>query len=441
MSKGGLPPQVELHSPEEYCVGIQGIWPQRPRLVETAMNQDILLTVDYHDENCVVRRFDQRSGSENVFTVPTDPRRLAEVVAQAQTLLRRRRSGQVSGFKKAPRAGRACKRCSPTASGSSWPTSCRCRCRPKARRRKTDRIDTARIQREYRNGELPQPHQPSASLRQVRRLVAMREGLVRRQTALRNGINRYLAHETWAGRANLWSAKGQQRLRGLLTTLPASDRQIIDWKLDERALLRQQRVAVEAMLYRLYQDWAEAQRIDAIKGISVASAVSIAARIGPVERFADAEQLIAYAGLAPGVQQSDQTRHHGRIGGGGTDKPLRHYLIEASIWARRLPRYQPSYERTTARQEDRPAGGGANDAAKHIQDAARGGCLRGGGRRKDRRLRALAEGRQVPHRLVGSHGELHTPHLGNDPTPGESAAVSPITSSGPARERASGDPP
>jgi transposase len=351
MSKGGLPPQVELHSPEEYCVGIQGIWPQRPRLVETAMNHDILLTVDYHDENSVIRRLDQRSALEDVFTVPTDPQRFAEVVAHAQAKLRRR-SGQVVWIQESTTGWARVQALLADAGRVRFLLAnvVQMPLPPKARRRKTDKIDTARIQREYLNGKLPQAHQPSAWLRQVRRQVAMRENLVRRQTALRNWINRYLAHETWASRANLWSDKGQQRLRGLLTTLPASDRQIIEWKLDELALLRGQRVAVEAELYRLYQNWPEAQRIDAIKGISVAAAVSIAARIGPVERFADAEQLIAYAGLAPGVQQSDQTRRDGRIGGGGTDKQLRHYLIEASIWARHLPRYQKTYERTAARR-------------------------------------------------------------------------------------------
>ena len=62
------------------------------------------------------------------------------------------------------------------------------------------------------------------------------------------------------------------------------------------------------------------------------------------------EPLIAFAGLAPGVHQSDQTRRDGRIGGGGTDKHLRHYLIEASVWARHLPRYQPTYERVAKRR-------------------------------------------------------------------------------------------
>ena len=46
---------------------------------------------------------------------------------------------------------------------------------------------------------------PRALWRQLRRLVAYREGLVNRRTALRNWINRYLAHETWFDRTSLWS--------------------------------------------------------------------------------------------------------------------------------------------------------------------------------------------------------------------------------------------
>jgi transposase len=90
--------------------------------------------------------------------------------------------------------------------------------------------------------------------------------------------------------------------------------------------------------------------LDGIHGIGVIAATSIVARIGPIGRFASPEQFIAYAGLAPGVQQSDGTRRHGRIGGGGTDRHLRHYLIEATVWARHIPRYKSAYERTSKRR-------------------------------------------------------------------------------------------
>ena len=75
------------------------------------------------------------------------------------------------------------------------------------------------------------------------------------------------------------------------------------------------------------------------------TAVSLLAHIGPIERFATAEALISYAGLAPGMWQSDGTCHHGRLGGGGTDSHLRYLLIEATSWLCQIPRYRPAYER------------------------------------------------------------------------------------------------
>ena len=80
------------------------------------------------------------------------------------------------------------------------------------------------------------------------------------------------------------------------------------------------------------------------------TAVSVLAHIGPIERFATPEDLISYAGLAPGVRQSDQICHHGRIGGGGTDSHLRCLLIEASKWLCQIPRYRPTYERVLAKR-------------------------------------------------------------------------------------------
>jgi len=108
--------------------------------------------------------------------------------------------------------------------------------------------------------------------------------------------------------------------------------------------------AVEAELEAIYHEWPDAQRLDAVRGIGMVAAVSIVARIGPIERFGRAESLIAFAGLAPGVRESNDTRRDGHLGGGGTDRYLRHYLIEASVWARQLPRYRAAYERVAKRR-------------------------------------------------------------------------------------------
>jgi transposase len=312
------------------------------------MHQGILLTVDYHDQNCVIRRRNAGTGEERVVSVPTTEGDLRQVVAQARVEVGRR--GRIVWLQESTTGWARVQAALGDQVEFLLANVLQMPRPPKAHRRKTDKVDTARLQREYGNGNLPLAHQPPAWWRQVRRIVACRENLVSRRTALRNWINRYLAHETWADRSGLWSAKGLRRLKALVAELPRRDGLVVSAKLAELEHLGQAVAAVEAELLQVYHECPDAQRVDAVRGIGVTAAVSIVARIGPVSRFGDAEQLIAFAGLAPGVQQSDQTRRDGRIGGGGTDKHLRHYLIEASVWARHVERYRGTYTRTVQRR-------------------------------------------------------------------------------------------
>jgi transposase len=316
------------------------------------MHQDITLTVDYHDRNCVIRRLDHATGEERVTTVRTSRLELERVLGEACSVAGPR-GGGVTWIQESTTGWARVKELVEPQARFVLANVLQMPLPPKARRRKTDKIDTGRLQREFLSGTLPLAHQPPACWRQARRLVALREDLVNRRTALTNWITRYLAHETWVDRNGLWSRRGLARLRAL--PLPKLDRQVIDWKLEELDELRRRLAEVEEAIVALYHVWPPAKRLDAIRGIGVVASVSILARIGPVKRFASAEQLIAFAGLAPGIQQSDETRRAGRIGGGGTDKHLRHYLIEATIWARDIPRYRGAYERTARRRGNKIA--------------------------------------------------------------------------------------
>lgn len=311
------------------------------------MCQDIVLSVDYHDENCVIRCLDRASGVEQLCSIPTSPQALREVVAKAVAVAEPR-GGKVIWIQESTTGWARVKGLLAAQVRFELANVLQMPLPPKARRRKTDKIDTGRMQREFLTGTLPLAHQPPPWWRQVRRLVGYRENLVNRRTALRNWISRYLAHETWQERSGLWSAKGMRRLRAL--DLPVWDRLVVEGKLAELEYLGQKLLLVAKAILDVYNMWPEAQRVDAIKGIAEIAAVSILARIGPVERFANAEHLIAFAGLAPGLQESDGRRRDGHIGGGGTDVHLRYYLIEASLWARRLPRYRPTYERVAKRR-------------------------------------------------------------------------------------------
>lgn len=313
------------------------------------MNQNIILTTDYHDQNCVIRWFDEASGKEQVYKVATDAKHLSDIVARAEALAKPR-GGRVVWIQESTTGWARVEALLGRRVVFHLANVVQMPLPPKARRRKTDKIDTARLQREYRHGELPLAHRPPAWWRQVRRLVALRENLVSRRTALRNWLSRYLAHETWEDRTGLWSKKGRVRWQQLAEAAPRWDRLVCATKLDELDQLDERLGEVQAAMHAVFKQWPAAQRLDNIGGIGVIAATSIVSRIGPINRFASPEQLIAYAGLAPGVQQSDETRRHGRIGGGGTDRHLRHYLIEATVWARHIPRYRSAYERTSKRR-------------------------------------------------------------------------------------------
>jgi transposase len=313
------------------------------------MGNDIVLAVDYHDENLVIRWFNCASAEEKVLKRVTSEEAIVEVLRRARkeaelsggqvvwimesTTGWARVKGIVEGFGKFVLANVV-----------QMPLP------PKARRKKTDKVDTKRLLREHLSGLLPVSFTPDRELREVRRLAAARESLVSRRTALRNWVNRYLAHETWFSRKGLWSGRGMSRLRQIAAAQGWLDNVTLSVKLEELEQVGELLGRVEAEIRAVYGSWPEAQWLDEIDGIAEIAAVSILARIGPVGRFGTAEELIGYAGLAPGVRQSDGSRRDGKVGGGGTDKHLRHYLIEASVWARGIPRYAGAYERVRAKR-------------------------------------------------------------------------------------------
>lgn len=217
------------------------------------MNHVITLTVDYHDEKSVIRRRDSRTAAEQVLTVPTSAEHFVRVVEEALAQVRRRK-GRVVWIQESTTGWARVQELLGNRVEFILANVVQMPLPPKARRRKTDKIDTARMQREFLTGTLPRACTPAALWRQVRRLVGTRENLVARRTALRNWINRYLAHETWESRANLWSGKGQARLGRIVERLSAGDRQIIDWKRAELELLRQQLAEADLALYRVYQE-------------------------------------------------------------------------------------------------------------------------------------------------------------------------------------------
>jgi len=309
--------------------------------------KDIILVVDYHAKNLEVRTFNRATGEERTANVPTTRgnilRLVEEAVAEAADA-----GGRVRWIMESTTGWARVKELIGDRVQFTLANVLQMPLPPKAYRRKSDKIDTGRMLREELNGSLPRSFQPDRWWRQARRLVDCREDLVRRQTAVKNWISSLLHHETWQDRSGLWSAKGLARLGAL--KLPASDRFVLEIKLERLEHLGEWIGRVEAKMKQLYDRWPDARAADAIRGIGMVTAVSVLAHIGPIGRFGSAEELISYAGLAPGHRSSDRSSRNGRIGGGGTDGRLRYLLIEAATWLQQIPRYRATHQRVAARR-------------------------------------------------------------------------------------------
>ena len=313
--------------------------------------KDIILVADYHAENIEFRWFNEATGEERTGRFATTRPGILRLVQKAAQEVPP--GGRVVWIMESTTGWARVKKLLGERVMFVLANVLQMPLPPKARRRKSDKIDTGRILREYLSGRLPQSFQPEAWWREVRRVVDCRQDLVERQTALRNWIGSLLHHETWEDRKNLWSAQGLRRLRAM--ELPPSDRELVELKRAQLEQLDQQIEQIEARMQAWYDGWPEAQWVDAIRGIGMVTAVSVLAHSGPIERFPTAEGLIAYAGLCPGLRQSDETVYHGRIGGGGTDAQLRCLLIEATTWLCQIPRYRPAYERVVLKRGKRVA--------------------------------------------------------------------------------------
>ena len=306
--------------------------------------KDIILVVDYHAKNIEIRRLNCVTGEERRLRIPTTKSGILRLVDQAvaeATLT----GGQVVWIMESTTGWARVKQLIGHKVRFVVANVLRMPLPPKAYRRKSD---TGRLLREYLNGSLPQSYQPTMWWREIRRIVDSRQDIVERQTAVKNWISHFLHHETWKKRTGLWTQKGMRYLRRI--KLSDSDRMLMNIKLTELEQLAGIRKQLEAAMQATYDQWPQAQWVDEVRGIGMVTAVSILAHIGDVRRFPSAGDLVSYAGLAPGHRQSDETCHHGRIGGGGTDSHLRYLVIESMQWVCQIPRYRAAFERAEARR-------------------------------------------------------------------------------------------
>jgi transposase len=200
--------------------------------------------------------------------------------------------------------------------------------------KKTDKHDAATIAEFLEKDMLPESTLCSHESEQLRRLLKARGALVTAEVVMKNQIHALL------------TAEGMEDVKGSLQS-KRGRKQVLDalkeWKngLVAQPLfttidyLEENIKGVEKELRDLTAGDRVVQLLMSIPGCGEIGAWTIRAWTDDIKRFSSAKKYCSYAGLAPWVQNSNETIHHGKITKRGP-KELRTALVQVVMGIRRM---------------------------------------------------------------------------------------------------------
>lgn len=203
----------------------------------------------------------------------------------------------------------------------------------RSRKLKTDRRDARALADACVLGAYRAAHRSSATARDRRAQVAVRDALVGSRTkyiSLARTLVRQAGYRVSSGSARTFATRVQAQ------DLPPGVQTQIAPLLTAIAALTAQLVAIDQALAALVRTDAVAPRLCTTPGIGPITALSYGAVVDDVGRFGSAKEVRAYLGLVPREHSSGEHRHRGHITKAG-HRRLRALLVEAA-WS--LLRYE-----------------------------------------------------------------------------------------------------
>ena len=218
--------------------------------------------------------------------------------------------------------------------------------------RKTDKIDAQILAEFLARDMIPAAWMPTPRVRQHRSLVRHRHRVQSRITQLKNRCRGMLArynedrsalftHAGWRAAMELplletekWILREMgAEIRTQTKFLKHVDAQLVDFAKTAAAVEREQRALLAT-----------------IPDVGVVTIDAVLSELGDVYRFENNDQIVSYAGLDPGVRESDRKRQDLGISRAGS-KLLRWAMIQLA-WrrVRSSPRWRCRYERLQKRR-------------------------------------------------------------------------------------------
>ena len=179
---------------------------------------------------------------------------------------------------------------------------------------KTDRRDARKLAHFLRSGDLTEVHVPEEAVEAIRDLERARDDVKRAERVARHPLSKFLLRHGRRWEGTTWTRRRLDWIRSQRFAHGAQQRVLEDYLKTVEDLA--ERVArLTGNLEEMVQDTVLAPLVQALQafcGVSQVSAVTIAAEVGDLRRFASPGQFMSYVGLVPSEDSTGQRRRQGR---------------------------------------------------------------------------------------------------------------------------------
>ena len=217
--------------------------------------------------------------------------------------------------------------------------------------RKTDKIDARALADFLAFDMIPEAWRPTPRIRQHRSLIRRRCKLQSRITSIKNSLHAIMTRYN-ADRRDLFTHLGRQGAEEL--NLLEEERWILEDLFDDLKEAQARLEAIDGRLSRFASQASQVERearevLATMPGVGPVTIETVLAELGDVHRFRCADAVVSFAGLDPGVRESDGKRKDLKLSKAGSPL-LRWIMIQLAHRVKnRSPRWRRSFERIQKR--------------------------------------------------------------------------------------------
>lgn len=232
----------------------------------------------------------------------------------------------------------------------------------KEKKQKRDPLDSRKIARSLKSGELEAIYVPSKDCQQDRSLLRARQCIVGNQTRCRNRIKALLSYfginypEQFTRSGTHWSKRFMEWLKKV--DIGKSGNHTLSIYVAEAEFWRNTLATIIKQINDLSGEEKYAKSVElliGVPGIGRLTAMTILTELEDIKRFTSRDTLCAYLGLVPNVSSSGDSEHTGNITQRG-NKTLRKSLIESAwVAARTDPALTMKYNQLCSRMKGNKA--------------------------------------------------------------------------------------